>query len=400
MVVKFMYDVIVIGGGHAGCEACLATSKMGLKTLLVTGNLNMVGSMPCNPSIGGPAKGVVVREIDALGGYQGKNADLCQIQTKMLNSSKGPAVRALRFQEDKILYMATMKKHLESVENLDLMEMYVEDLIVEDGVIKGIVLENGETINCKACVLTTGTFLDSRILRGHWTKEEGPDGQRTTKGLSRALERLGFEIQRLKTGTPARIKASTIKFEETRLEPGDDYTWHYSFDKGYDSILNVKVPCYLTYTNQEIHDLIMDNLKESAMYMACSVFIVVIGIALFIVWTVVRKKTTAVSNVFYLAILSIVYGLWSFNETVGAIIMLKDRVACSFAAFVLLKLLAPTLVLFAREFVGAGHGMVWEIASRFMVVEAVITISMHMLGIMDLKETVLSTHIILIFSMV
>ena len=213
-----MYDVIVIGGGHAGCEACLATSKMGLKTLLVTGNLNMVGSMPCNPSIGGPAKGVVVREIDALGGYQGKNADLCQIQTKMLNSSKGPAVRALRFQEDKILYMATMKKHLESVENLDLMEMYVEDLIVEDGVLKGIVLENGESIKCKACVITTGTFLDSRILRGHWTKEEGPDGQRTTKGLSRALERLGFEIQRLKTGTPARIKASTIKFEETRKD--------------------------------------------------------------------------------------------------------------------------------------------------------------------------------------
>ena len=261
-----MYDVIVIGGGHAGCEACLATSKMGLKTLLVTGNLNMVGSMPCNPSIGGPAKGVVVREIDALGGYQGKNADLCQIQTKMLNSSKGPAVRALRFQEDKILYMATMKKHLESVSNLDLKEMYVEDLIVEDGTITGVVLENGETIKCKACIVTTGTFLDSRILRGHWTKEEGPDGQRTTKGLSRALERLGFEIQRLKTGTPARIKASTIKFEETRVEPGDDITWHYSFDKGYDSILNVKVPCYLTYTNQEIHDLIMSNLKESAMY--------------------------------------------------------------------------------------------------------------------------------------
>ena len=261
-----MYDVIVIGGGHAGCEACLATSKMGLRTLLVTGNLNMVGSMPCNPSIGGPAKGVVVREIDALGGYQGKNADLCQIQTKMLNSSKGPAVRALRFQEDKILYMATMKKHLESVENLDLKEMYVEDLIVEDGSIKGIVLENGETIYCKACVVTTGTFLDSRILRGHWTKEEGPDGQRTTKGLSKALERLGFDIQRLKTGTPARIKASTIKFEETRVEPGDDQTWHYSFDRGYDSILNVKVPCYLTYTNQEIHDLIMANLKESAMY--------------------------------------------------------------------------------------------------------------------------------------
>ena len=137
-----MYDVIVVGGGHAGCEACLATSKMGLNTLLITGNLNMVGSMPCNPSIGGPAKGVVVREIDALGGYMGKNADLCQIQTKMLNSSKGPAVRALRFQEDKLLYMATMKKHLEQAENLDLLEMYVEDLIVVDNQIRGVILEN------------------------------------------------------------------------------------------------------------------------------------------------------------------------------------------------------------------------------------------------------------------
>ena len=261
-----MYDVIVIGGGHAGCEACLATSKMGLRTLLVTGNLNMVGSMPCNPSIGGPAKGVVVREIDALGGYMGKNADLCQIQTKMLNSSKGPAVRALRFQEDKILYVETMRKHLENTPNLDLLEIYVEDLVVEDNSIKGIVLENGEIINCKACVITTGTYLDSRILRGHWTSNEGPDGQRTTKGLSAALERLGFEIQRLKTGTPARIKASTIDFSQARLEPGDDKVWHYSFDKGYESLTNARVPCYLTYTNKEIHDLILANLKESAMY--------------------------------------------------------------------------------------------------------------------------------------
>ena len=154
-----MYDVVVVGGGHAGCEACLATSQMGFKTLLVTGNLNMVGSMPCNPSIGGPAKGVVVGEIDALGGYMGKNADLCQIQTKMLNSSKGPAVRALRFQEDKLLYMEMMKKHLEEQKHLELLEGIVEDIIVENDQVQGVVLETGKIILAKTVILTTGTAL-------------------------------------------------------------------------------------------------------------------------------------------------------------------------------------------------------------------------------------------------
>lgn len=261
-----MYDIIVVGGGHAGCEACLATSKMGFKTLLITGNLDMVGSMPCNPSIGGPAKGVVVREIDALGGYMGKNADLCQIQTKMLNSSKGPAVRALRFQEDKLLYMSEMKKHLQEIPNLDLLEIYVEDLITEEHKIKGVILENGQKIMAKAVIITTGTYLDSRILRGHWSSKEGPDSQKTSKGLSAALKRLGFEIQRLKTGTPPRIKASTIDFSKTKLEPGDSTTWHFSFDQGYEAILNKRIPCYLTYTTPEIHQLILDNLSESAMY--------------------------------------------------------------------------------------------------------------------------------------
>lgn len=261
-----MYDVIVVGGGHAGCEACIATSKMGLSTLLVTGNLNMVGSMPCNPSIGGPAKGVVVREIDALGGYMGKNADLCQIQTKMLNRSKGPAVWALRFQEDKLLYSREMLKHLKTVKNLDLKEMIVEDLIVEDNTIKGVVLENGEKVLSKTVVLTTGTYLNSRILRGHWTKKEGPDGQKTSYGISEALRRCGFTIQRLKTGTPPRIKASSIDYSQTSVENGDEITWHFSHDKGYESILGVKAPCYLAYTNLEIHSLIMDNLDKSAMY--------------------------------------------------------------------------------------------------------------------------------------
>ena len=261
-----MYDIIVVGGGHAGCEAALACANMGFNTMLATGNLNMVGSMPCNPSIGGPAKGVVVREIDALGGYMGKNADLCQIQTKMLNRSKGPAVWALRFQEDKILYMKEMLKHLQGTKNLTLVESYVVDLIVEDSTIKGITLEGGENVYSKAVVLTTGTYLDSRILRGHWTKKEGPDGQKTTKGLSEALRRCGFTIQRLKTGTPARIKASTIDFSQASVESGDEVTWKYSFDDGYDSLLKVKVPCYLTYTNLEIHKIIMDNLDKSAMY--------------------------------------------------------------------------------------------------------------------------------------
>ncbi|MBE6137709.1 MAG: tRNA uridine-5-carboxymethylaminomethyl(34) synthesis enzyme MnmG [Erysipelotrichaceae bacterium] len=261
-----MYDVIVVGGGHAGCEAALACANIGFKTVLVTGNLNMVGSMPCNPSIGGPAKGVVVREIDALGGYMGKNSDLCQIQTKMLNQSKGPAVWALRFQEDKILYCREMLKHLKATKKLELIEAYAEDIIVIDNMVKGIVLEDGKVLDCKAAVITTGTYLDSRILRGHWTSKEGPDGQKTSKGISEALKRYGFTIQRLKTGTPARIKASTIDFSQTSVEWGDEKVWKYSHDKGYDSILNVKKPCYLTYTNGDIHKLIMDNLDKSAMY--------------------------------------------------------------------------------------------------------------------------------------
>ncbi|MCR5113015.1 MAG: tRNA uridine-5-carboxymethylaminomethyl(34) synthesis enzyme MnmG [Acholeplasmatales bacterium] len=261
-----MYDVIVVGGGHAGCEAAIATSKMGFKTVLITGNLNMVGSMPCNPSIGGPANGVVVREIDALGGYMGKNSDKCQIQTKMLNSSKGPAVRALRFQEDKLLYCREMLKYLKTVENLDLMEAIVNDLIIEDKTIKGIVTLDGVKVEAKAVILTTGTYLSSRILRGHWTSKEGPDGQPTSYGISKALADAGFTILRLKTGTPPRIKASTIDFSQTAVEMGDSKVWHYSFDKGYESILGVKVPCYLTYTNKDIHELIMANLKESAMY--------------------------------------------------------------------------------------------------------------------------------------
>ncbi len=261
-----MYDIIVVGGGHAGCEACLASANMGLKTILITGNLNMVGSMPCNPSIGGPAKGVVVREIDALGGYMGKNADLCQIQTKLLNSSKGPAVWALRFQEDKLLYVREMKKHLENTENLTLIEAIVEKLIIEDMTVKGVILEDGKEIKAKKVILTTGTYLNSRILRGKVVTPEGPDNQRTSYGLSKQLNDLGFEIERLKTGTPARIYTNTINFSVAKIEPGDKEMRHFSFDPGYDSILNVNIPCYLTYTDKNLHNYILEHLSDSAMY--------------------------------------------------------------------------------------------------------------------------------------
>lgn len=261
-----MYDVLVVGGGHAGCEAALSPALRGMKSCLVTGNLKMVGSMPCNPSIGGPAKGVVVREIDALGGYMGKNADLTQIQVKILNSSKGPAVRALRFQQDKHKYMSEMLKHLEETENLDLIEGIVEEVYIVDGEAKGVILDDGTKILGKSVILTTGTFLNSRILRGHDITVSGPDNQKTSFGLSKQLDELGFDIQRMKTGTPARIVTKSIDFSELSLEPGSEEDLHYSFDKGYKSLMNANIPCYLTYTNKRIHDLINDNLDESAMY--------------------------------------------------------------------------------------------------------------------------------------
>ena len=260
------FDIIVVGGGHAGCEAALASSKMGLKTLLISGNLNMLGSMPCNPSVGGPAKGVVVREIDALGGYQGKNADLTRLQIKMLNSSKGPAVRALRSQNDKVMYSKEMYKRLSNQENLSLYEAYVDSLIVEDKTVKGVICEDSKTFTSTSVILTTGTYLSSLIFRGHNVHESGPDDQRTSKGISKQLKELGFDVRRLKTGTPPRVKASTIDFSKSQLAPGETYPYKFSFDPGYDQIKKVNIPCYLTYTNKEIHKIISDNIYESAMY--------------------------------------------------------------------------------------------------------------------------------------
>lgn len=260
------YDVIVVGGGHAGCEAAHATSKIGLKTLLISGDLNQLAKLPCNPSIGGPAKGIVVREIDALGGIQGKIADLTQIQTKMLNSSKGPAVQALRVQSDKIEYPIEMRKALEMLENLDLLEALVEEVLIEDKKAVGVILSDGTKLYADAVILTTGTYLNSKTLRGHDFKIEGPDGEPTTYGLSAQLKRLGFDVTRLKTGTPPRIKKDSIDYSKVSLEPGDDEITNFSFDGFIPNLSGKEVPCHLTYTNLEIHDIIMNNLDASAMY--------------------------------------------------------------------------------------------------------------------------------------
>ena len=260
------YDIIVVGGGHAGCEASLASARLNNKTLLVTGNIKNIADMPCNPSIGGPAKGIIVREIDALGGEMGNNTDHSLLQMKMLNTKKGPAVRALRAQGDKITYPQEMLKTLNSEKNLEIKESIVEDLIVEDGKVKGVVLETGERINSKAVVLTTGTYLRAVILRGSSKKEEGPHGERPSKFLSTKLKDYGFTIQRLKTGTPPRIAKDSIDFSKTSLEPGDKELHTFSFDNEPMYKAEDQVPCHLIYTTPETHRIINENLDKSAMY--------------------------------------------------------------------------------------------------------------------------------------
>ena len=265
-VYQMKYDIIVVGGGHAGCEAALATARMGHSTLLITGNIKNIADMPCNPSIGGPAKGIVVREIDALGGEMGKNADKAALQVKMLNTKKGPAVQALRAQEDKIIYPQEMLKTIKNQNNLSVKESLVEDLIVENNKIQGVILEDGTKILCKAVILTTGTYLKSNILVGSEKKAEGPHGERPSKFLSESLRKLGFTILRLKTGTPPRIEKSSIDFTKTSLELGDNISHTFSFEnKVYYDVENQE-PCYLIYTNDETHKIINNNLEKSSMY--------------------------------------------------------------------------------------------------------------------------------------
>ena len=261
-----MYDVIVIGAGHAGSEACLATARMGKKTLLITGNLNMIASMPCNPSIGGPAKGTVVREIDALGGEMAENTDATQIQMRLLNHSKGPAVQALRSQSDKVKYSRRMKEVLENQERLDLKEAYVDKLIIKDNVVKGVQLESGERYLSEAVILTTGTYMQSTVLIGHEKTSSGPNKQKPSMGLSPQLEALGFPLKRLKTGTPPRIKTETIDYSKTEVHPGDRVHRQFSHGEKKPYDIEAQFDCYLTYTNDQTHGIINLNLDASSMF--------------------------------------------------------------------------------------------------------------------------------------
>ncbi|MBL5797093.1 tRNA uridine-5-carboxymethylaminomethyl(34) synthesis enzyme MnmG [Heyndrickxia sporothermodurans] len=258
------FDVVVVGAGHAGCEAGLAAERMGAKTLMVTINLDMVAFMPCNPSVGGPAKGVVVREIDALGGEMGKNIDKTYIQMRMLNTGKGPAVQALRAQADKFQYQNEMKKTLENEPNLTLLQGMVEELIVEDGVCNGVVTKTGAVYRAKTVVITTGTFLRGEIIIGDLKYSSGPNNQQPSIKLSEHLEKLGFELVRFKTGTPPRINSHTIDYSKTEIQPGDEKPRAFSYETT--KYITDQLPCWLTYTNEQTHHIIDENLHRSPMF--------------------------------------------------------------------------------------------------------------------------------------
>lgn len=261
-----MYDVIVVGGGHAGIEASHIAAKMGKKTLLITGNIKNIGDMPCNPSIGGTAKGIIVREVDALGGLMGRIADISHIQIKMLNNSKGPAVRSLRAQADKVTYPKNMQEYLLKMPNLTIKESLVEDLIIENNIVKGIITENNEKIEGKTVVLTTGTYLCGNILVGSKNTPGGPHGERRSNYLSTKLKEYGLKIIRLKTGTPQRIKKDSIDFSVMSEEHGDSTYWTFSNDFGPNYKIEDQKSCYLLYTNEVTHQIIRENLSKSAMY--------------------------------------------------------------------------------------------------------------------------------------
>ncbi|HFH9467649.1 TPA: tRNA uridine-5-carboxymethylaminomethyl(34) synthesis enzyme MnmG [Streptococcus agalactiae] len=260
------YDIIVVGAGHAGVEASLAASRMGCKTLLATINLEMLAFMPCNPSIGGSAKGIVVREIDALGGEMGKNIDKTYIQMKMLNTGKGPAVRALRAQADKALYAQTMKQTVEKQENLTLRQAMIDEILVEDGKVVGVRTATNQKFSAKSVVITTGTALRGEIILGELKYSSGPNNSLASVTLADNLRDLGLEIGRFKTGTPPRVKASSINYEETEIQPGDEQPNHFSFMSRDEDYITEQVPCWLTYTNTLSHDIINQNLHRAPMF--------------------------------------------------------------------------------------------------------------------------------------
>lgn len=258
------FDVIVIGAGHAGSEAAYAAAKMGANTLMLTINLDMIAFMPCNPSIGGPAKGIVVREIDALGGLMGKVIDKTHIQMRMLNTGKGPAVRALRAQADKVLYQHEMKRELEENENLTIHQAMVEELIIEDGEVKGVITQIGAIYRAKAVVVTTGTFLRGEIIIGDMKYSSGPNNQQPSIRLADNLKELGFDLVRFKTGTPPRVNSRTIDYSKTEIQPGDDVPRAFSFETT--EFIMDQLPCWLTYTSPQTHEIIEANLHLSPMY--------------------------------------------------------------------------------------------------------------------------------------
>ncbi|MCH4169773.1 MAG: tRNA uridine-5-carboxymethylaminomethyl(34) synthesis enzyme MnmG [Lactobacillus sp.] len=260
------YDVIVVGAGHAGCEAALSAARMGQKTLLLTINLDMVAFMPCNPSLGGPAKGTVVREIDALGGQMGKNIDATYIQMRMLNTGKGPAVRALRAQADKAQYHRTMKDTLENEPNLTLRQGIADALVVEDGTCRGIVTNTGARYLAKAVVLTAGTASRGKIIIGELMYSSGPNNSIPSIKLSENLETLGFKLRRFKTGTPPRVDGNTIDYSKTEEQPGDTTPNAFSFETPDSAYLKDQLSCWMTYTNGTTHQIIRDNLDRAPMF--------------------------------------------------------------------------------------------------------------------------------------
>ena len=265
-VVEETYDVVVVGAGHAGCEAALASARLGLETIIFTVSMDSVALMPCNPNIGGTSKGHLVREIDALGGQMGINIDKTFLQSKMLNKSKGPAVHSLRAQADKAMYSLEMRKTLQNTDHLTLRQAEVCEIIVEDGAITGVKTYSGATYNCKAVVLCTGTYLKARCLYGDVIEYTGPNGLKAANGLSESLIKNGIELQRFKTGTPARIDKRSIDFSKMEEQLGDERIIPFSFTTDPDSIQKEQIKCYLTYTNEKTHEIIRNNLDKSPIY--------------------------------------------------------------------------------------------------------------------------------------
>ena len=260
------YDVVVVGAGHAGCEAALAAARLGLNTIMFTVSVDSIALMPCNPNIGGSSKGHLVKEIDALGGEMGKNIDKTFIQSKMLNMSKGPAVHSLRAQADKLDYSNTMRRTLESTDNLTIKQGEITELLVEDGVIKGVKSYTGKIYNTKTVVLATGTYLKSRCITGDISEYTGPNGLKAANYLTDSLKSLGIEMYRFKTGTPARIDKKSIDFSQMEEQFGDETIVPFSFENKAKDIERDQESCWLTYTNEETHKIIMDNIDRSPLF--------------------------------------------------------------------------------------------------------------------------------------